>query len=492
LDILNRFPDILEAAQQQADHALPGDIRFEAVFDRHSGLEAQKANIEKGIIGAGRLILGDNLQVAKTLRAGMAAGTIPPANLVYLDPPFFTRSVLTGTVAVRDAEGGSHVIATESFADTWKDAEEGTAFEAYLTQTCACIMAARELLAEDGSLWLHLDHHAVHYVKVLADAIFGGPEHLMNEVIWQYKSGGATKRRFARKHDTLLFYAKDPRRCKFFLSKEKSYNRGRKPYRFKGVKEYRDDEGWYTWVNMKDVWQIDMVGRTSAERTGYATQKPYALLLRILNACTREGDLVVDLYGGSGTTAIAAAAYGRDYILCDNAPAAILTAESRMVASGLPFSVLCGHPLLGEEDIAAYLASAEIPEERKVRLRLIPHPPRTPEITVRFDVETEEVDAQRLLVRVRVSRYGIAPEDMPVKARDRALVEEAAAADPAQMIALLMAGPDEQPYRPLAAARRGEALEFFLPRSGGAQLQAIKIVAKDIFGNSCTELVTRG
>ena len=157
---------------------------------------------------------------------------------------------------------------------------------------CIRFYMMRDLLADEGCLWVHLDWHIVHYVKVLLDEIFG-QKNFINEIIWNYKSGGSSKRHYARKHDTLLFYAKSPKYY-FEAQKEKSYNRGYKPYRFKGVREYRDETGWYTMVNMKDVWQIDMVGRTSAERTGYATQKPEALLTRILESCTREGDIVCD------------------------------------------------------------------------------------------------------------------------------------------------------------------------------------------------------
>ena len=113
-------------------------------------------------------------------------------------------------------------------------------------------------------------------------------KNFVNEIIWTYKSGGSSKKHFARKHDTILVYSKTD---KYYLSlpKEKSYNRGLKPYRFKGVEEFQDETGWYTMVNMKDVWNIDMVGRTSAERTGYATQKPEALLSSLRNRPPRRG-----------------------------------------------------------------------------------------------------------------------------------------------------------------------------------------------------------
>ena len=149
------------------------------------------------------------------------------------------------------------------------------------------------------------------------DAIFG-EEYFVNEIIWTYKSGGSTKRFFSRKHDTLLLYRKTDKNY-FKAQTQKSYNRELRPYNFESVKEYRDEKGWYTLVNMKDVWEIDMVGRTSGERTGYATQKPENLIRRLLESCSRPGDICADFFGGSGVLAKVAADMKRDFISCDNA-----------------------------------------------------------------------------------------------------------------------------------------------------------------------------
>jgi adenine specific DNA methylase Mod len=203
--------------------------------------------------------------------------------------------------------------------------------EEYLRMLAVRLFLMKELLSEDGCLWVHLDWHSVHYVKVLLDEIFG-EKNFINEVIWNYKSGGVSKNYFARKHDTLLFYAKSPKYY-FKAQQEKSYNRDFKPYRFKGVAEYRDEIGWYTMVNMKDVWQINMVGRTSAERTGYATQKPEQLIDRILESCTREGDLCADFFGGSGTLAAAADRMGRKWISCDIGDLSAINSHKRLVSA---------------------------------------------------------------------------------------------------------------------------------------------------------------
>ena len=116
------------------------------------------------------------------------------------------------------------------------------------------------------------------------------------------------------------------------MLKEKSYNRGMKPYCFQGVEEFQDEQGWYTMVNMKDVWTIDMVGRTSAERTGYATQKPEKLLERIVEACSDPGDLCADFFAGSGSFGAVCSKMGRNWIMCDESPLAISSEIARLTA----------------------------------------------------------------------------------------------------------------------------------------------------------------
>ena len=147
------------------------------------------------------------------------------------------------------------------------------------------------------------------------DEIFG-MENMVNEIVWGYRSGGASGRRFARKHDTILLYSKT-KEYKFNPQKEKSYNRGALPYNFKGVQEYEDEKGWYTLVNMRDIWEIPMVGRTSGERTGYATQKPEELIRRMVLASTDVGDLCGDFFAGSGTLGAVCMGLGRSFVLCD-------------------------------------------------------------------------------------------------------------------------------------------------------------------------------
>jgi len=278
-------------------------------------------------IGLGDNILanGDNLPFMKYLvEQKEMAGKI---NLIYIDPPFFSKANYGSELKLHsDKISKIPVIKQKAYHDVWEDG-----MEEYLQMLTVRLLMMKELLAEDGCLWVHLDWHSVHYVKVLLDEIFG-EKNFINEVIWNYKSGGVSKNYFARKHDTLLFYAKSSKYY-FKAQQEKSYNRDFKPYRFKGVSEYKDELGWYTMVNMKDVWQINMVGRTSAERTGYATQKPELLMERILESCTREGDICADFFGGSGTLSAAADRMGRKWISCDIGELAAINAHKRMVST---------------------------------------------------------------------------------------------------------------------------------------------------------------
>jgi DNA modification methylase len=242
-------------------------------------------------------------------------------DMVYMDPPFYSSSDYYAKVPWEK----NRTIEMVAYRDKLD-------LESYLVDITASIISAKQILKDTGSLWIHLDHHIVHYIKVIADEIFGGQDHFINEIIWQYKSGGAGRRSFSRKHDTILFYAKDPKKYKFFPIKEKSYNRQGKPYRFKGVEEFSDEHGYYTMVNAKDVWEIPMVGRTSAERTGYPTQKPQKLLEKMILSATSADDIVLDLYGGSGAVAACAYELGRRFISIDCSDLSALFTMRRLEA----------------------------------------------------------------------------------------------------------------------------------------------------------------
>lgn len=248
---------------------------------------------------SGEVYCADNLEMMRSLATSDFKGKF---QMIYMDPPFYS-----GAKYFSRRSDGSKKFA---YSDVW-----GSGLLEYLEMIAKRILIARELLSDDGLIWIHLDYRAVHYVKIIMDEIFG-MENMVNEIVWGYRSGGASGRRFARKHDTILLYSKT-KEYKFNPQKEKSYNRGALPYNFKGVQEYEDENGWYTLVNMRDIWEIPMVGRTSGERTGYATQKPEELIRRIVLASTDVGDLCGDFFAGSGTLGAVCMGLGRSFVLCD-------------------------------------------------------------------------------------------------------------------------------------------------------------------------------
>ena len=324
------------------------------------------------------LFCGDNLHI---LRDHIVDESI---DLIYLDPPFNSKKNFN--VIFREDDGTHSTSQDLMFRDTWRWNEKSQQAYNDLTSTPGklselmralmiflgpndlmsylVMMAPRlqelwRVLKPTGSLYLHCDPTSSHYLKLLMDAIFCTQEgKYVNEVVWCYKSGGASKRHFSRKHDVLLFYAKSDDYV-FNRQTEKSYNRGFKPYRFKGVEEFQDDLGWYTQVGMKDYWNIDMVGRTSAERMGYPTQKPEALLDRIVTASSNAGDVVLDPFCGCGTAIEVSQNLNRRWVGIDVTNLAMAVIKQRLI-SAFGYDVFKSVRLTGEPvNIAEALALAE-------------------------------------------------------------------------------------------------------------------------------------
>ncbi|MDN5704870.1 MAG: site-specific DNA-methyltransferase, partial [Yaniella sp.] len=180
---------------------------------------------------------------------------------------------------------------------------------------------AWRLLAEDGTLYLHLDYREVHYAKVMLDMIFGR-EHFLNEIIWAYDYGGRSRSRWPAKHDTILVYVKDPKKY-WFDSNEVD----REPYMAPGLvtKEKRERGKLPT-----DVWWHTIVSPTGKEKTGYPTQKPVGLVRRMVAASSRPGDWVFDFFAGSGTLGAAATQLDRNFVLVDQNPQAIDVMTKRL------------------------------------------------------------------------------------------------------------------------------------------------------------------
>lgn len=261
----------------------------------------------------------DNVTAIKDLLNKGYENTI---DLIYIDPPFLTMVDYKSRIELWNKDA-KEVINYFAYNDIWKDG-----LKEYLEMLTIRLFLMRELLSDIGTIYVHLDYRTVHYVKVIMDYIFKDGCFL-NEVIWAYKSGGSSNKHFSRKHDNILVFTKTKDYI-FNPQKEKSYNRNFKPYSFKNVKEYKDDIGWHTLVNLKDVWNIDMVGRTSKERVSYATQKPERLLELIINSSSNEGSIVADFFGGSGTTAVVAQKNNRQWILADKGNISEVTIRKRL------------------------------------------------------------------------------------------------------------------------------------------------------------------
>lgn len=283
--------------------------KLDSLFDLESNDDNENNNL---------LYHGDNiLSMVDLLNRGYGG----KLDLIYIDPPYFTMCNYINRVEL-ELEGEKQVIEYKAYSDIW------SSFEDYLEMLTIRLLLMKDLLSNQGSIYVHVDYRSVHYLKLIMDEIFG-MDNFINEIIWAYKSGGTSNRYFSRKHDSILFYSKTKEYI-FNPVKEKSYNRGFKPYRFKGVEEFQDDLGWYTMVNSKDVWQINMVGRTSKERVGYETQKPEKLLEKIILASTNQDSIVADFFSGSGTTLAVANRLGRPWIGSDMSSSSILTIIKRM------------------------------------------------------------------------------------------------------------------------------------------------------------------
>ncbi len=265
--------------------------------------------------GEGLLIHGDNLEVLTTLASAWGSCV----DLIYVDPPF-------GSGKVYDSQDGSGRPA-RGFRDLWP-----LGLEQYIGWLSGRLEIMRELLADRGSLMLHLDAHAVHYLKIEMDRIFGR-KNFLNEIIWHYTGGGRSRSYFSRKHDTILWYRKG-KEWTFHIDAVRVPYEKTSGYARSGIVSARGKRYLPNPLGtpVDDVWRIPMVNPLSTERTGYPTQKPEALLERILKGCSSLGQLVADPFCGSGTTGVVAARLGRRWLLCDDSINAVTVARKRIGA----------------------------------------------------------------------------------------------------------------------------------------------------------------
>ena len=289
-----------------------------------------------------RLCYGDNLMVMQALLTGDKATGLPSMrgmiDLIYIDPPYDSKADYRTKITLPggDIDLKPTVLELFAYSDTWKD---GTV--SYLKNLYPRLYLMRELLSDKGSIYVHLDWHVGHYVKIIMDEIFG-KDNFRNEIIWHYDIGMAPKLDFKRKHDTIFRYSK---------SKDYFYNTilipvgnpdrynltdetGRK-YTIRGDsgKRIYADEG----IPEDDVWsflkgnEFRTLNSMAKERLDYQTQKPEALLERIIKASSNENSIVADFYAGSGTTGAVAEKLGRRWIMSDLGKPANMIMRKRLI-----------------------------------------------------------------------------------------------------------------------------------------------------------------
>lgn len=293
-----------------------------------------------------RLIYGDNLLAMQALLAGDAQTGLPSlrgkVDLIYIDPPFDSKADYRTKISLpgTDIQQKPTVIEQFAYADTW---EEGTI--SYLKMIYPRLVLMKELLSERGSIYVHIDWHVGHYVKLLLDEIFG-KDLLLNEIMWCYSIGGKGSRFFGRKHDVIFLYSKSSHYI--FNGKDQLVATERKENSHMRLKVDEDGREYQEKTDKKsgkvyryyvdegkipnDYWtDIEQLNREDSERVGYATQKPERLLERIIAASSDKDSLVCDFFGGSGTTAAVAERLGRRWITCDIGKPASLVMRKRFI-----------------------------------------------------------------------------------------------------------------------------------------------------------------
>lgn len=263
------------------------------------------------------MIEGDNLGVL----SGLPSGTF---QMVYMDPPFNTgrSQVRQATRSVRTESGGRLGFGGQRY-ETIR--ERVTSYDDTFTDYWSFLEPRLEqvwrLLADSGTLYLHLDYREVHYARVLLDALFGR-ECFLNEIIWAYDYGARSTRRWPTKHDNILVYVKDPARYYFDSSAV-----DREPYMAPGlVTAEKAARGKLP----TDVWWHTIVSPTGREKTGYPTQKPEGIVRRMVSASSRPGDWVLDCFAGSGTLGAVAQKEDRRCVLVDENPDALRVMRARL------------------------------------------------------------------------------------------------------------------------------------------------------------------
>lgn len=306
------------------DGTLPVPLQVERIFngDKHPGFDDGWRNM---------IVFGDNLQFLKTINENkdplIKDKVKGKVKLIYIDPPFATQDEF------QNKEG----------AKAYSDKKKGSEFLEFIRRR---LIVAKEILADDGSIYVHLDEKMADYIKAIMDEIFG-KNNYRRQIIWFTKTSSGYKSKaenWVRGHDVILYYVKSSRfkfNKQYILDYKKEYlarfkkvdEDGRKyrDDRSNGIRQYLDE---LNGVAINDVWDDIMSfqqAATANEIIGYPTQKPEELLSRIIKASTDEGDLIMDFFGGSGTSMAVAEKLGRRWITCDLGKLSYLTMQKRIL-----------------------------------------------------------------------------------------------------------------------------------------------------------------
>jgi len=325
---------LFPAKQKEYELVYGGKMRKEDILANEDGVFPVPLQIEKIFNGKRKawkdgwqniIAFGDNLQFLKTIyenKDPLIKDKIKgKVKLIYIDPPFATES---------DFNAGN---GQKAYTDKAKGAE----FVEFLRKR---LIVAREILSDDGSIFVHLDWKKAHYIKLVMDEVFG-ENNFLNDIIWYYRRWNIASNLFARNHDIILLYTKNKGRHTFnnlFIPKsEKSSGQGKawqsivdeETGKRKSVLLDTKSKG----VPMPDMWDISMINPVAIERkqVNYPTQKPEALIERIIKSLSNEGDIILDFFAGSGTTSSVAEKLNRKWISCDIGKLSFYTVQKRIL-----------------------------------------------------------------------------------------------------------------------------------------------------------------
>ena len=344
-------PMLTWVGKRPLSHVIAFPAQHIETFDPAGALHKTPTNLSmwkdwpSGYLKGGLLFHGDNKEVLAHLLANGFRGKV---NLIYIDPPFDSGADYVRKVSLRGAKGTaklggeSYTLGEQiQYTDIWAN-------DNYLQFMYERLMLLKELLAEDGSIVVHCDWHQGHRIRLVLDEVFA-PENFRNEVIWHYGQRTAVReKQFDMKHDNLIFYAK---------SQAMNLNETTVPWSYEEFIQHRhdilkDDDGReFIWTDggtsnerykryvdevlavgkpLDSVWDLPLLNSSDMQRKGFPTQKPDYLIERVLRACSKPDDLVLDCFIGSGTTAAVAQKLGRRWIGCDINKGAIQTTAKRL------------------------------------------------------------------------------------------------------------------------------------------------------------------